>query len=174
MPLSIHDIFPELVVEEIKSQLASVSQGKEDSVAIILSQIGLETTSDIYLYGFDAVSGKFPKRSPDASLAHADTQYPSIVIHSGRAEIESREIVNFSSFDAPELLSEAFARAITRRWEGFVLKGCDDPYFSFNGTASFIKLKKDYIAGLGDTADFAIVGGRRDARDEQELGIGKL
>jgi hypothetical protein len=39
-----------------------------------------------------------------------------------------------------------------------VLKGCDDPYFSLNSTKAFIKLKKDYIAGLGDTADFAIVG----------------
>jgi DNA ligase 4 len=48
------------------------------------------------------------------------------------------------------------------------------PYFSFHGTKSFIKLKKDHIAGLGDTADFAIVGGRRDARDEQKLEIGKL
>jgi hypothetical protein len=35
-------------------------------------------------------------------------------------------------------------------------------------------IHEDHIAGLGDTADFAIVGGRRDARDEQELGIGKL
>jgi hypothetical protein len=72
MPSSIHDIFTELVVEEVQSQLASARQGKEDSVATILSQIGSETTSDIYLYGFDAVNGKFPKRSPDASLAHAD------------------------------------------------------------------------------------------------------
>jgi DNA ligase-4 len=55
-----------------------------------------------------------------------------------------------------------------------VLKGCDDPYFSFKGTKSFIKLKKDYIPGLGDTADFAIIGAHRDARDEQELMIGKL
>jgi DNA ligase 4 len=50
-----------------------------------------------------------------------------------------------------------------------VLKGCDDPYFSLNSAKAFIKLKKDYIAGLGDTADFAIVGGHRDAKDEQEL-----
>jgi DNA ligase 4 len=35
-------------------------------------------------------------------------------------------------------------------------------------------LKRDNIAGLGDTADFTIVGGLRDARGEQELGIGKL
>ncbi|KAH6881050.1 hypothetical protein B0T10DRAFT_580829 [Thelonectria olida] len=68
-------------------------------------------------------------------------------------------------------LGETFARAITQRREGFVLKGCDDPYFSFNGSRPFIKLKKDYIPGLGDTADFAIIGGRRDAGDENELGI---
>jgi DNA ligase 4 len=58
--------------------------------------------------------------------------------------------------------------------EGFVSKGCDDPYFSFAAPKSFIKSKKDFITGLGDTVDFAIIGGRRDARDEQELGIGKL
>jgi hypothetical protein len=46
-----------------------------------------------------------------------------------------------------------------RRWERLVLKGCDDPYFSLNSAKAFIKLKKDYIAGLGDTADFAIVVG---------------
>ncbi|KAH7115591.1 hypothetical protein EDB81DRAFT_595044, partial [Dactylonectria macrodidyma] len=92
----------------------------------------------------------------------------------GRTDIGSREVIEFSSLDAAERLSETFARAITQRWEGFVLKGCDDPYFSFNGSKPFIKLKKDYIPGLGDTADFAIIGGRRNARDEHELGIGSL
>jgi len=72
MPSSIHDIFTELVVEEIKSQLNSAHQGKAGNGATILNQIGSETTSDIYLYGFDAVSGKFPKRSLNVSLAHAD------------------------------------------------------------------------------------------------------
>ncbi|KAH8800779.1 hypothetical protein F5884DRAFT_713747 [Xylogone sp. PMI_703] len=93
---------------------------------------------------------------------------------SGRVKIGTCDIIDFSSSDAPKRLAEAFARAITQRWEGFVLKGCDDPYFSFDGAKPFIKLKKDYIPGLGDTADFAIVGGRRNARDEQVLGIGKL
>jgi hypothetical protein len=51
----------------------------------------------------------------------------------GRADIGTREIIDFASFDAPELLSEAFAQAITRRWEGSV-----------------------------DAADFAIVGGHRE------------
>jgi len=47
-----------------------------------------------------------------------------------------------------------------------VIKGCNEPYFSFNGTKLFIKLKKDYIAGLRDTADLVIVRGRRDVRAE--------
>ncbi|KAH7110965.1 hypothetical protein EDB81DRAFT_831389 [Dactylonectria macrodidyma] len=92
----------------------------------------------------------------------------------GWTDIGSRDVIDFSSFDAAERLSDTFAQAITQRWEGFVLKGCDDPYFSFNGSKPFIKLKKDYIPGLGDTTDFAIIGGRRDAGDEHELGIGSL
>ncbi|KAH7115401.1 ATP dependent DNA ligase domain protein [Dactylonectria estremocensis] len=72
----------------------------------------------------------------------------------GQTNIGSREVIEFSSFDAAERLSETFARAITQR--------------------PFIKLKKDCIPGLGDTADFVIIGGRRDAGDEHELGIGSL
>ncbi|GAB1312558.1 hypothetical protein MFIFM68171_02768 [Madurella fahalii] len=55
-----------------------------------------------------------------------------------------------------------------------LLKGCDDPYFSLDRSKARIKLKKDYIPGFGDTADLIVVGGRRDARDEQEIGAGKL
>ena len=91
----------------------------------------------------------------------------------GRVGIGSRKIIDFSSGRATILLQEVFTQAITRRWEGLVLKGCDDPYFSLDGTR-FIKLKKDYIAGLGDAVDLAIVGGRRDATDEQEMNIGRL
>jgi hypothetical protein len=47
-----------------------------------------------------------------------------------------------------------------------VLKGCDNPYFSLDSAKAFIKLKKDYIVGLGDIANFAIVSGHRDAKDE--------
>ncbi|KFA54356.1 hypothetical protein S40293_10070 [Stachybotrys chartarum IBT 40293] len=92
----------------------------------------------------------------------------------GRADVGFRELIEFSSLTAADQLSEIFARAIAQRWEGLVLKGCDDPYFSFNRSKPFIKLKKDYIPGLGDTADFVIIGGSRDAREERELGIGKL
>jgi DNA ligase-4 len=64
------------------------------------------------------------------------------------------------------VLVEIFIYAIVQRWEELVLKGCDDPYFSLYNARAFIKLKKDYILGLGDIADFSIVGGHRDARDK--------
>ena len=38
-----------------------------------------------------------------------------------------------------------------------MLKGYDDPYFLFKGSRPFIKLKKDYISGLSDTVDYAII-----------------
>jgi len=92
----------------------------------------------------------------------------------GWAEIGTREKIDFSSRRAPEQLRAAFASAITQRWEGFVLKGCDDPYIPMDGRGRCIKLKKNYITGLGDTLDFAIVGGRRDPKAEQDLHLGKL
>ena len=38
----------------------------------------------------------------------------------GRADIGTREVIDFSSSNAPKLLSVSFARAIAQRWEGFV------------------------------------------------------
>ncbi|KAI5289873.1 hypothetical protein KEM54_003005 [Ascosphaera aggregata] len=77
--------------------------------------------------------------------------------------------IDFSRNDASDELRNCFARAIAHRWEGLVLKRLDDFYHcssQHNGqqrVGSWIKLKKDYITGLGDTADFAIVGAAYDA-----------
>jgi DNA ligase-4 len=35
----------------------------------------------------------------------------------GRIDIETRQIIDFSAFDAPERINKIFARAITQRWE---------------------------------------------------------
>jgi hypothetical protein len=64
MPTSVHGIFTEMVVEEIKSQLNSAQHERCGSIAAVLSQIRSETTSDVYLYSLKAVNGRFPKRSP--------------------------------------------------------------------------------------------------------------
>ncbi|KAI9720342.1 MAG: hypothetical protein M1828_005726 [Chrysothrix sp. TS-e1954] len=66
--------------------------------------------------------------------------------------------------EAEKDLMKAFARSITLRCEGLVLKPSDGSYLptgfgpSNNYDGTLIKLKKDYIPGMGDSADFAIVG----------------
>lgn len=92
----------------------------------------------------------------------------------GQTDVGTREIIKFSSSNAAEQLRKSFSWAISQRWEGFVLKGCDDPYYSFSTGRSAIKLKKDYFPGLGDTADFVILGGLRDTRDAYGHGIGRV
>ncbi|KAI9847974.1 MAG: hypothetical protein M1837_001492 [Sclerophora amabilis] len=94
----------------------------------------------------------------------------------GRAELASRQFIDFCLVEAPSQLKEAFAKGITARWEGFILKPIDQPYFTLGDVSpsrsgGWIKLKKDYIRGLGDTADFAIVGAGFDVRSARELDI---
>ena len=72
MPISTHDIFTELVVQEIGSQLESVARGNRD-VAAIVDQVRSELTSDGYLFGDEPINDRYPKYIPDASFAHADS-----------------------------------------------------------------------------------------------------
>ena len=64
MPTSTHDIFTELVAQEIASQLKSVSRGDTD-VAAVLALVRSESTSDVYLYGHEAIDERYPKHTPD-------------------------------------------------------------------------------------------------------------
>ncbi|KAI9827687.1 MAG: hypothetical protein M1819_006887 [Sarea resinae] len=87
----------------------------------------------------------------------------------GRAAIAEQEDVHFSSPDALKRVRKAFGQGIVARWEGFVLKPFDEPYFPLKRGGSsqhyagcWIKLKKDYITGLGDTADLAVIGASYD------------
>jgi DNA ligase 4 len=52
-------------------------------------------------------------------------------------------------------LQHAFSDAVAVRHEGFVLKPAKSPYLGYH---NWIKLKKDYIPGLGDLHDFCLVG----------------
>ncbi|KAI5300835.1 hypothetical protein KEM55_004587 [Ascosphaera atra] len=86
----------------------------------------------------------------------------------GRSMLAEAHEIDFSRPDALADLKASFARAIAKRWEGLVLKRIDDPYLAFahhggSGLGGcWVKLKKDYLPGLGDTADFAIVGAAYD------------
>lgn len=82
----------------------------------------------------------------------------------GRAELVVQKTIRFESPDGPKELQEHLTRAFVKRWEGLILKPSHEPYFRTKHYAKtkyssvWIKLKKDYIPGLGDTADFAIIG----------------
>ncbi|KAJ5706626.1 hypothetical protein N7488_006427 [Penicillium malachiteum] len=89
----------------------------------------------------------------------------------GRAAIAEQQIMRFDGPDTYKRLEVTFSEAIARRWEGLVLKACDEPYFPIHSTGvensfgRWIKLKKDYIPGLGDTVDLTLIGGYYDAQD---------
>lgn len=94
----------------------------------------------------------------------------------GRAKLATREEYHFKSLNGPKQLQAALAHAFVHHWEGLVLKPSHEPYFPAvgNRTGKFascwIKLKKDYIAGLGDTADFAIIGATYDSSEAARVG----
>ena len=85
MPTSIHEIFTELVVQEIWSQLRSATR-EDDDVVAILDSVRSEASSDIRLYGYRSIKKGYLQRSPDASLAHVDSQYPSVIIETAYAQ----------------------------------------------------------------------------------------
>jgi DNA ligase-4 len=81
----------------------------------------------------------------------------------------------FGRPDAAVRLADCLTNAITQNWEGLVPKACQSPYLSLHGGIQrHVKLKKDYIPGLGDSADLVVVGGRRDAGTVCALSLGNL
>ena len=98
----------------------------------------------------------------------------------GRADVVMQRELDFSQPRAPKDLQEHFAQAIANRWEGLVVKPSDEPYFGPAKRAPntypscWLKMKKDYIAGLGDTADFAVVGAGYDVQEASRRGDKRL
>ncbi|WPH03839.1 Hypothetical protein R9X50_00672200 [Acrodontium crateriforme] len=95
----------------------------------------------------------------------------------GRAMGAEWKVIDFANdTTAEKKLVHQFAMAIAQRCEGLMLKPCDAPYVSLGpeGNAyhrSFIKLKKDYMHGMGDDADFAIIGASYMAQRALKSGV---
>lgn len=89
----------------------------------------------------------------------------------GVCEIGTCVVQNFGVKDAQKTLCDHFLRSIKERWEGLVLKGIQDPYFSWSQRPTVIKLKPDYVSGLTQSIDLCIVGGflERNAAIELKL-----
>ncbi|KAK4043441.1 hypothetical protein C8A01DRAFT_12956 [Parachaetomium inaequale] len=96
----------------------------------------------------------------------------------GRSSLVKRELIDCGRRSAASNLRRAFAKCITARGEGLVLKA-DDPYFDFGTlrrpySCCAIKLKKEYIGHFGDIGDFAVVGARFDAAKARTYNIPRL
>ncbi|KAK0845938.1 hypothetical protein LTR03_007144 [Friedmanniomyces endolithicus] len=95
----------------------------------------------------------------------------------GRALSAEWKIVDFADPNRPQrILMEQFVASNVQRCEGLILKPCGVPYFSLDLGPSeicrcYIKLKKDYIEGMGDEADFAVVGASYNAQQALRSGI---
>ena len=94
---------------------------------------------------------------------------------SGRADIATSQEFDFSCRSAPGQLVQALASAFTQRWEGYVLKPIDEPYINFEYQvpgeylSCWIKLKKDKVPGLGDTAEFTVIGAQYNPIEAERL-----
>ena len=96
----------------------------------------------------------------------------------GRSALVNREIIDCTRPSAVSDLRRAFAKCITARGEGLVLKA-DDPYFDFGPlrqdySCCAIKLKKEYIGHFGDIGDFAVVGARFDAAKARTYNLPRI
>ena len=92
----------------------------------------------------------------------------------GQSDIAWQQNIDFSAHTAKKQLQTLFADGVSKGWEGFVLRQRNVPFFAPEGRARCIKLKKDYIAGLGDSCDLLVVGGRKSCQTDPDLDGGKL
>jgi DNA ligase 4 len=89
----------------------------------------------------------------------------------GRAMLSERFLVDMQATNPRATLRRLFAEQIADHQEGLMLKASESCYNDF--CLPWVKLKKDYIPGFGDTLDLAIVGASWEKERGREL-RGKL
>ncbi|KAH9462629.1 hypothetical protein MJO28_002604 [Puccinia striiformis f. sp. tritici] len=82
-----------------------------------------------------------------------------------------RKSFDFSRDSARDALREHYATVIADRHEGLMLKTAESIYNDSRSEHKWLKVKKDYIQGCGDTADYAIIGAAWDSKRGRELGV---
>ena len=89
MSVFTHDIFTELIVQEIGPQLKNVAR-EETDIAAVLDLVRSESTSDVYRHGYEAIYERYLKHTSYASFAHAHSQYPSVVIETSYSQHQKK------------------------------------------------------------------------------------
>ncbi|KAK7202672.1 hypothetical protein BZA70DRAFT_292183 [Myxozyma melibiosi] len=97
----------------------------------------------------------------------------------GHAMLAERTVVRCSeSRCTTKGVAPVFERVVGSGGEGVVVKLCDSTYLEASmkvGNQQWIKLKKDYLAGRGDTEDFCVIGAGVDTKRavERKMGPGE-
>ncbi|KAG8917729.1 hypothetical protein FRC02_002899, partial [Tulasnella sp. 418] len=76
----------------------------------------------------------------------------------GYSALAKRNQVDLSRQDAVEQLQSIFSECLANHEEGLVLKPDYSTYNAIAPASRWIKMKADYIPGLGDTVDLAVIG----------------
>ncbi|KAJ1452329.1 ATP dependent DNA ligase domain-containing protein [Pelagophyceae sp. CCMP2097] len=128
-------------------------------------------TQKVHVFLFDAlfVNGKDVTSKPlwmRRQLLRQALQIgeDGLVGESGLVHLATSVQVDFSQPVAAQSIETALLNAVQKGCEGLVLKRLDAPYeYSLGSKRSlaWIKLKKDYVGGLGDSLDLVPVGGWR-------------
>ncbi|KAI5838090.1 hypothetical protein DFP73DRAFT_635595 [Morchella snyderi] len=123
-----------------------------------------------------------------ARLQHLRRLLPRPV--AGRVVLAERTEVDFGAGGAGaavDALRRWFVAGVARGWEGVVMKPLEAAYVDFGGgggdvgartvghaggRGAWVKVKKDYMVGCGDTGDFAVVGARAEGARGWRLGVG--
>ncbi|KAA1122412.1 hypothetical protein PGTUg99_037495 [Puccinia graminis f. sp. tritici] len=82
-----------------------------------------------------------------------------------------RKSFDLSRESGKEALRKHYAAVIAERHEGLVLKTAESVYNDSRTEHKWLKVKKDFIQGFGDTADYAIIGASWDQNRGRELGV---
>eukprot|EP00158_Paraphelidium_tribonemae_P007696 Partr_v1_DN28331_c1_g1_i2_m78770 putative DNA ligase len=83
-----------------------------------------------------------------------------------------RELFDFSKPNSLDAFRDYYAQTIFDRKEGVIIKPLDSRYEAYKA-GIWCKLKKDYIPGLGDSLDFAVIGGSLASRSDSKFTIGE-
>ena len=84
-------------------------------------------------------------------------EIPNYVHISSVSILDFRQSSSSSYFSSLETLRQLYLECLDRKEEGLIIKNADSFYIP-GDRFNWWKLKKDYIEGYGDTAEFSIVG----------------